>query len=121
MFKKQGVCVATAAGMGMRSTIRDMADSLFFWGVARIERLGLGVAATRWDEVSDKKKAVIEKRTSAIAGRIRARSGRVRPGLRTKGLFAVMRLVQRKGWNARDTRHWREQGWLGGARPWKQT
>lgn len=33
MFHKQAVCVATAAGAGMRSTLRDMQDSLFFWGV----------------------------------------------------------------------------------------
>ena len=30
MFSKQAVCIATAAGAGMRSTIKDMADSTFF-------------------------------------------------------------------------------------------
>lgn len=29
MFRKQAVCIATAAGGGMKSTIKDMADSLF--------------------------------------------------------------------------------------------
>ncbi|MBR5952121.1 MAG: NAD(P)H-dependent oxidoreductase, partial [Pseudobutyrivibrio sp.] len=32
MFKKQGVCIATAAGAGIKSTIKDMRHSLFFWG-----------------------------------------------------------------------------------------
>ena len=45
MFSKQGVCICTAAGAGMRSTLKDMKDSLFYWGVARIYKYGVGVAA----------------------------------------------------------------------------
>ena len=33
MFHKQAVCISTAAGAGMKSTNKDMQDSLFFWGV----------------------------------------------------------------------------------------
>ena len=36
MFTKQAVCISTAAGAGMKSTNKDMADSLFFWGVPKI-------------------------------------------------------------------------------------
>ena len=36
MFKKQGVCICTAAGGGLKSTNKDMYDSLFFWGVEKI-------------------------------------------------------------------------------------
>ena len=35
MFHKQAVCISTAAGAGMKSTNKDMADSTFFWGVAK--------------------------------------------------------------------------------------
>lgn len=119
MFRKQGVCVATAAGAGMKTTIRDMADSLFFWGVARIYKLGMGVAAVNWEMVSAKKKAAIERRTSAIARRILARAGNVQPGIKTKAWFAVMRLIQKKGWNQRDVEHWKAQGWLEKERPWR--
>ena len=119
MFKKQGVCIATAAGGGMRSTIRDMADSLLFWGVARIYKLGMRVAAVRWDEVSASKKARMEARTSRIARRVLHRHGRVKPGIRTRALFTFMRALMKKGWNARDVRHWEAHGWLGKARPWK--
>lgn len=119
MFRKQGVCVATAAGAGMKTTIRDMADSLFFWGVARIYRLGMGVAAVNWEMVSAKKKAAIDRRTSAIARRILARAGNVQPGLKTKAWFSVMRLIQKRGWNRRDVEHWKALGWLGKERPWR--
>lgn len=32
MFAKQAVCISTAAGAGMKTTNRDMADSTFWWG-----------------------------------------------------------------------------------------
>ena len=51
MFKKQGVCISTAAGAGMKSTNKDMADSLFFWGVAKIYKFGIAVAAVEWKSV----------------------------------------------------------------------
>ena len=56
MFGKQAVCVTTAAGAGMESTIKDMADSLFFWGVAKQYKLGFAISATSWDEIKPKKK-----------------------------------------------------------------
>ena len=34
----------------MRSTNKDMADSLFYWGVAKIFKFGIGVAAINWDQ-----------------------------------------------------------------------
>ena len=55
MFKKQGVCISTAAGAGMKSTNKDMMDSLFFWGVAKRYKYGVGVAAVDWNGVSEKK------------------------------------------------------------------
>lgn len=42
MFTKQAVCISTAAGAGMKSTNKDMADSLFFWGVPKIYKMGFG-------------------------------------------------------------------------------
>ena len=51
MFKKQGVCISTAAGAGMKSTNKDMMDSLFFWGVAKRYKYGVGVAAVDWNGV----------------------------------------------------------------------
>ena len=55
MFKKQGVVISTAAGAGIKSTIKDMRDSLFYWGVAKIYQFGLPVAATSYEQISEKK------------------------------------------------------------------
>ena len=119
MFRKQGVCVSTAAGAGMRSTIKDMRDSMFYWGTARIYELGAGVAAVNWDGVSEKKKRSIDKATSRIAKKLVTRCGKVKPGLKTRVVFFMMHLLQRKGFNPRDVEHWKKNGWTGKKRPWK--
>ena len=119
MFKKQGVCISTAAGAGMKSTNKDMLDSLFFWGVARRYKYGVAVAAVDWDSVSDKKKKAIEKATSRIAGKVQRNFGHVKPGIKTKGFFFIMRLMQKNGFNPKDAEYWKEKGWTGKVRPWK--
>lgn len=118
MFRKQGVCLATAAGAGVKSTLKDMSDSLFYWGVARVDSYGLGVAATDWDGVSAKKKAAIDRKLTAMARKLTSRAGRVTPALRTKAMFGIMRMAQKNGWNPKDVEHWKAQGWLGKKRPW---
>lgn len=119
MFRKQGVCVCTAAGGGTRSTLKDMADSLFYWGVARVYRCGVSVAATSWNDVSEKKKASIDRATTALANRIIRRNDKLRPTIKTKALFFAMHLAQRKGVNPRDATYWQQQGWTENIRPWK--
>ncbi len=119
MFKKQGVCISTAAGAGIKPTNKDMADSLFFWGVAKIYKFGIAVAATDWKKVNDKKKKKIEKATSSIAKKILKNNGKVKPSLKTKGYFYLMRMLQKKGWNEKDIKYWKEKGWDKKSRPWK--
>lgn len=119
MFRKQGACISTAAGAGMKSTNRDMADSLFFWGVGKIYRLGAAVRETRWDRVDPSLKAKLERQTAALAGKINRRAGKVTPGVKTKGFFSIMGLLHKKGWNQADYDYWEAQGWHGKARPWK--
>ena len=119
MFKKQGVCISTAAGAGMKSTNKDMLDSLFYWGVAKRYQYGNAVAAVDWNSVSDKKKKSIEKATSKIARKIQHNFGQVKPGIKTRGFFFIMHLMQKKGFNPKDAEYWKEKGWTGKVRPWK--
>ena len=119
MFHKQAVCISTAAGAGMKSTIKDMADSTFFWGVAKTYQYGIAIAAVSWDEVSEKKKQKIEKKTTALARTIKKRIGKVKPSIKTRGFFQIMRMLQKNGWNEADVNYWNEKGWNGKKRPWK--
>lgn len=119
MFTKQGICLTTAAGGGMKSTNKDMADSLFFWGVGRIYKYGIGVAAIDWKSVSDPKKKAIDQATTKLAHKVKKRAGKVSPSLKTKAAFWGLHFLQRKGFNPQDAQYWKEQGWTGKVRPWK--
>lgn len=120
MFTKQAVVISTAAGGGMRSTNKDMADSLSFWGISRIYRYGLAVRAVSYEQVSSKKRKAIERRTTMLAEKIKRRNQKVKPGLKIRAFFAVMSRLQRKGLLESDSSYWREKGWTGKKRPWKQ-
>lgn len=119
MFSKQAVCISTAAGAGMRSTNKDMADSTFFWGVARTYQYGAAVAAVSWDEVKGRKKRQIDKDLDALTLKIKRQCRHLKPSLKTRMFFYILRLVQRTGWNEADAKYWKEKGWTGKKRPWK--
>ncbi len=120
MFKKQAVCISTAAGAGMGSTIKDMSDSTFFWGIAKTYKLGIAVMETRWEMVKPDIKAKIDKKTSSLAKKISAKAGKITPDIKTKGFFNIMAVMQKNGFNPADADYWKEKGWTNGNRPWKK-
>lgn len=119
MFAKQAVCISTAAGAGMKSTIKDMADSTFFWGIAKTYKLGVAVMETRWEAVKPEIKQKIDKNTTFLAKKISRKVGRIKPDIKTKGFFAVMAMMQKNGFNPADKEYWTAKGWTKGKRPWK--
>ena len=113
MFRKQAVCIATAAGAGMKTTLKDMADSLFFWGIPKIYRYGAAVRATAWEQIPEKRQKKYQRRMEKLASRIQKRQGHIRPGINTRALFFVMRVMQKHGWNPADMDYWKEKGLAG--------
>lgn len=120
MFRKQAVCISTAAGAGTKSANKDMADSAFFWGIGKTYRYGVNVAAISWNAVNARKKKRIQKKTSVLAAKIKRNQKKVKPSLKTRSFFLIMRLMQKSGWNEADANYWKEKGWLGKKRPWKR-
>lgn len=120
MFSKQAVCISTAAGAGMKTTNRDMAHSMFFWGIGRIYKYGVAVRETVWERVSPQKKQLIEKKLGRLAYKINKKQGSVKPSVKTKVFFGIMAKMQKRGFNEADANYWREKGWTKKKRPWKQ-
>ena len=118
MFHKQAVCVSTAAGAGMSHTNKDIADSLFFWGVGKVYTCGIRVKQVSYDLVSETVKAQADRETTALAQKILRNYGKVQPGLKTRLFFEVMRRMQ--GLTENDRLYWQQQGWNGKKRPWKE-
>lgn len=119
MFSKQAVVVSTAAGAGMKSTCKDIKDSLSFWGVPKVYSIGAAVMATSWEDVKPQKKEKIRRKVESIAGKIRAYGIKTRVSLKGRVLFTAMHFANRKGWNPADSEYWKQKGWTGTARPWK--
>lgn len=120
MFRKQAVCISTAAGAGTKSTNKDMADSAFFWGIGKIYKYGINIAAVSWNSVSDKKQKRIAKKMDDLAKKIKKNDGKIKPALKTRVFFNIMRFLQKSGWNAVDIAYWKSRGWAGKKRPWKK-
>ncbi len=119
MFQKQGVCISTAAGAGTKSTNKDMADSLLFWGVAKRYKYGINVAAVNWNNVGEDKKKEIDNATSKIAKKIILNSKKVKPDIKVKGMFWIFRIMMKRGFNPRDVKYWESKGWTDKNRPWR--
>ena len=119
MFTKRALIVSTAAGTGTGSAMKDVQDALVYMGVPKIVKYGLSVQAMNWEGVDRKKKAKIEKDAARIAKQLSTDKAPA-VGIRTRFLFRMMGMLQKKGWNSSpvETAYWKEKGWLDGKKPW---
>ncbi len=119
MFSKQALLISTAAGAGTRSTLRDLKDSMTFWGISRIYTFGKNVHASDWTLVKDKKKSQFQSEADRLSLKIKAENRNVKPHLKIKALFYAMRFMHKRfKINPADVRYWEAQGWLGKEKPW---
>jgi len=126
MFKKQGVVIATASGPVFGQTLKEMKDSLDFWGVSNTYKLGCAVMNTDWKNVDEKIKKAIEKKTKRIAQKICKKhrkitqKGSAHVSFRVRKWFEISRLMQKYGrFNPPDVAYWEQKGWTKKVKPWK--
>ena len=120
MFSKKAVVVSTAAGTGMKSAIKDITNTLFYWGVPYVKSYGVAVQAMSWDGVNEKKKEKIEKNTDKLARKL-STGKKPSVGVKTRFMFKVMGGMQAAGWGSSpvEKEYWEQNGWLEKKRPWK--
>ena len=122
MFKKQALCIATAAGAGMKTACKDIKDSMFYWGVGKTYTYGVAVRATKYSEISANIKSKMDKDIKKLARKIKKNQNNIKSSIRAKGFFKVARLLNRKeGWNPIDVEYWSAEGWDKKTRPWHKT
>lgn len=120
MFHKQAVCISTAAGSGMKQAVKDIETSLKYWGVAKIYKFPVRVAAMDWDDVSKERKDYIDKQVYKLMDMIKREPEKVKTSVYVKVLFHIMRKMHLDGNGLKiDRRYWKDNGWLGKKRPWK--
>ena len=120
MFSKRAVVVSTAAGTGMKSAMKDITNTLFYWGVPYVKSYGVAVQAMSWDGVNEKKKVKIEKDTAKLARKLSA-GKKPSVDIKTRFMFKVMGAMQSAGMGSSpvEKEYWEQNGWLGKKRPWK--
>lgn len=120
MFSKRAVVVSTAAGTGMKSAMKDITNTLFYWGVPYVKSYGVAVQAMSWDGVNEKKKVKIEKDTAKLARKLSV-GKKPSVGIKTRFMFKVMGAMQSAGMGSSpmEKEYWEQNGWLGKKRPWK--
>ena len=121
MSRKQAVAISTAAGGGMKSTVRDMADSLEMWGIYKVYKLGVGVQAAKPEEIPAGIMKNIHRKTDRLASQIQKNAGARGCNGRARMWFYIMRFAHRHFPPMEpDYGYWEEWGWHGSSRPWDQ-
>lgn len=118
MFRKQGLAISSTLGAGLKSTLKMMTDSLFFWGCARVYKLGFALHEMKLDKMTDKKKIKLQQRVKKLAHQIKRDHDNLTVSLKTKVTFNVMSKMMKKNANQADHNYWQEQGWLDQKKPW---
>ena len=118
MFSKKAVVISTAAGTGTKSAIKDITNTLFYWGVPYIREYGIAVQAMNWEQVSEQKKAKINIDIEKLSRKIQKE--KIYVGIKTRFTFRMMRMMQMNDWGASKTEkeYWKQNGWLDKKRPW---
>jgi multimeric flavodoxin WrbA len=117
MFSKRAAILTQSVGAPNGGAQNDIAVSLAWMGVSSIKRLGFGLMeGVIWDELSDKRRDRIVKKTERFAKRFL----NLKPAgksLKTRLLFFVTKQIHKSIQKKEDTpgadnRYWIEQGWL---------
>lgn len=120
MFKKQALVISTAAGAGMKSTIKDVTDSLDYWGVGRVYTYKKAVAAANWTGVKPEKQQQMLADIDKLSDRILKDGRNIKTRIKIKLMFYGCRLMHKKlHINKPDVEYWKKHGWLDKERPWK--
>jgi len=118
-MKKQAVIINTAAGGGMGSTVRELADSLNYWGIARIHVISQKVWNYDWTNLPESFMASVEKKVRRTARKVKNQETRLTPSMKVRGLFYLYRALHKgRKMTPVDDDYWWKQGYTEG-KPWK--
>lgn len=126
MFSKRAVIITQCLGAGDKSTAKDIKDSLSWWGVSFIKEYRFKLMSEiEWDKINEKKKNKMSSKLTDAANKFKNIDYNKRPhtNITTKIKFYMVRMLQtdlgKKNPEYTDFKYWKENGWLGKARPWK--
>ena len=125
-FGKRAVIITQCLGAGAASTARDIKDSLAWWGMTYIRTCSFKLMSEiEWDKLPEKKRAGMTGKLIRLARKMASvdYSRPARTGIVARAKFYAVRMLQTDLGKANpeytDFKYWRDNGWIGSARPWK--
>ena len=118
MFSKVGLIITTAGGSGVKETVKLLKNNFSYLGVSKVYHYGVTTMKMggNYKDYKDKEKIKIQvsKKVKQVEKALKYK----KVGLKTKFLFYIFRMVQKKGWIEKDSIYWKEKGWLDGKKPY---
>ncbi|MBR5180778.1 MAG: NAD(P)H-dependent oxidoreductase [Clostridiales bacterium] len=126
MFGKRAFIITQCLGAGGSSTVKDIKDSLSWWGISCIKSCTFKLMSEiDWNKIPEKKRAAMTNKLKAAAAKFNAIDyGRpAHTNLITKAKFYMVRMLQtglgKDNPEYTDFKYWKANGWLDKVRPWK--
>lgn len=118
-MRKQALIITSAAGGGMKSTVKDIEDSMNYWGIGRTHKITQSVWGYDWASLPNRFMKQIEKKVNAAADKIYNKRNSVTPAFKVKAIFYLYRLFHKgRKMSEPDDDYWYEKGYVSG-KPWK--
>ena len=117
MFTKRAAILTNSIGASNKAAQKDVDTSLSWMGVSDIKTLGFGLMeGVIWDELSDKRRNDIEKKTINFAKKFQHRKI-VHKNLKVKFYFYFCKMIHKKVLKSEkvpsaDNQHWIDNGWI---------
>lgn len=110
MLQKQAVIITTAGGGGLKSAVKDIKDSMDYWGVARTHVVTQSVWGYFWNDMPKKFKKSFLKKLDKTAAKVEQCAKRLKPSFKVKYLWGMFQKLHQndKMWEI-DNAYWKEQ------------
>ena len=127
MFSKRAVIITQCMGAGTSSAVKDVKDSLKWWGIPYIKSYKGSIrdVSIVWNDMSSKRREALTEGIQHFAKKIHKIdfSKKPRVSFIIKMKFLICRMMQKNVIEQEipsiDSEYWKKNGWLDKNRPWK--
>ena len=109
MMNKQAVIITTAGGGGMKTAVRDIKDSMNYWGIARTHVVTQSVWGFFWNDMPEKFKKEFTKKLDRAAAKTEKYAKHLKPSVKVKFLYRMFEKLHlnNKLWEI-DNEYWQK-------------
>lgn len=109
MQNKQAVIITTAGGGGLKSAVKDVRDSMDYWGVARTYCVTQSVWGYFWNDMPEKFKKTFQKKLEKTAEKVMKHAKNLKPTFKVKSMYKMFEKLHKndKMWEI-DNEYWKK-------------